>query len=284
MKNKFFSIVTGTLATSMILTGCGMQKKLPAANETSTEQSGEAVSGDVIVSENEAAEDTGNSNATTDVTTNGFAGIGLTGSVESSSANSSTIDDSESGSTESTNSLQHESSDSPFITEVKNYFEGSESVSLMDEDFCVLYDSNYYGADTYWGSIVATLGYPEYYEDNNNGYISSDNGYRWELRYPEAGISTPYDFRVVLVSPSMEKEGADTYIDFIGLDQTPTYRYVKVGDSIEDVREAYGMPSDVELYGTADNLANVIYEDEKGKLEFVVDESNIIKYITIDYA
>ena len=221
MKNKFFSIVTGTLATSMILTGCGMQKIVPTANETSTEQSGEALSGDV---------------------------------------------------------------DNSFITEVKNYFEGSESVSLMDEDFCILYDSNCYGADTYWGSIVETLGYPEYYEDNNNGYISSDNGYRWELRYPDAGLTMPYDFRVVLVSPSMEEEGADTYIDFIGLEQTPTYRQVKVGDSIEEIKDAYGMPTDVELYGTADNIANIIYENEKGKLEFVVDESNIIKYITIDYA
>ncbi len=280
MKNKFISIVTGTLATSMFLTGCGVQDVVRIANEISSEESGEATSEASIVFEGEVAENDDSSNAATI----GNDGINITGGSIGAADDNSAIDNSESDSTEFTNSLQHESSDSPFITEVKNYFEGSESVSLIDEDFYVLYDSNYYGADTYWENIVATLGYPEYYEDNNNGYISSDNGYRWELRYPEAGVSTPYDFRVVLVSPSMEEEGADTYIDFIGLDKTPTYRFVKVGDSIDDVKEAYGMPTDVELYGTTDNLANIIYEDEKGKLEFVVDESNIIKYITIDYA
>ena len=169
------------------------------------------------------------------------------------------------------------------IAGVKAAFDGAKTMTLADTDFCVNYKGKVFGPVMQWSDFTTALGYPKNYEDNNFGFISSEDGYRWELRYP-ASSETPYDFRVVLVSPSMEREGTDTFIDFIGLDQTPTYRDVKVGDSIDVVKAAYGMPTDVRAYEASDAFVSVVYENAIGSLEFVIDDGNKVFAIMIDFA
>ena len=169
------------------------------------------------------------------------------------------------------------------VKNVKAAFEGVKSMPLADTDFCVDYNGQVFGPIMEWSDFTTVLGYPQKYEDNNEGFISAEEGYRWELRYPESQ-KNPYDFRVVLVSEAMEREGADTYIDFIGLDQTPTYRGVKVGDSVDALKDAYGMPTDIRLYEASENYVSAFYENEAGSLEFVLDSSNNIWTIMIHFA
>ena len=168
------------------------------------------------------------------------------------------------------------------LTRVKEAFEDADDMSFDDTDFVVDYDGNVFDSTSKWDDYTKALGYPEKYEDNNFGFISNEEGYRWELRYP-ASSEMPYEFRVILVSPSMEREGADTYIDFIALDQAPTKRGIKAGDSLEALKGAYGKPGSIEPYEAANKLVSVIYSCDTGNLEFVLDDDTV-KYIIMDFA
>jgi hypothetical protein len=184
---------------------------------------------------------------------------------------------------ETSTSVERESTGQDHLSAVRKVFEDDEDLFVDETDFCVDYKSGFFVSTSKWDDYVDELGYPEKYEENNKGFISSEDGYRWEMRYP-ASFQDPYDFRVVLVSPSMEREGADTYIDYIAFDQTPTMRGIKAGDSLEDVKYAYGKPNSIEPYGATSDLVSVVYSCETGDLEFVVDDTDTVKYIMMKFA
>ncbi len=233
MKKAIFKAIAGVMATTLVISGCGLQGEKEATDEASQAETTEVV-------------------------------------AEASTEEASVSD-------------KKESTSGDHLAAVRKILEDDYDLYVDEMDFCVDYKSGFFDATSKWDDYVDALGYPAKYEENNNGFISSEDGYRWEMRYP-ASFQDPYDFRVVLVSPSMEREGADTYIDYIALDQTPTMRGIKAGDSLEDLKTAYGKPSSIEPYGATSDLVSVVYSCETGDLEFVVDETDTVKYIMMHLA
>lgn len=227
--------------------------------------------------------------AASTVTTLSLSGCTTTGIKESDNQGitietTESITNSTTAETTSTGEIEENTVD--HLSEVKQTIEESntEQLSLNDEDFNVTYNNITFDSTSNWDDYVEALGYPSNYEDNNYGYISSENGYRWEMRYPAAG-QDPFDFRVVLVSPSMEREGADTYPDFIVLDKTATARGIQVGNTLTDLLESYGVPTDIaQTNEDSDEHITLTYSGDLGNIDFGIDENDSIYYITIDYA
>ena len=193
---------------------------------------------------------------------------------------------SNSSTTETTSTDEIEENTVDHLSAVKQTIEESdtEQLSLKDEDFNVTYNNITFDSTSNLDDYVDALGYPANYEDYNYGYISSENGYRWEMRYPAAG-QDPFDFRVVFVSPSMEREGADTYPDFIVLDQTATARGIQVGNTLTDLLESYGVPTDIaKTNEDSDEHITLTYSGDLGSIDFGIDENDSIDSITIDFA
>ena len=155
----------------------------------------------------------------------------------------------------------------------------SEKLDLKGEDFTFKYGDNTFDISNDWSDYVDALGYPDNYEENNYGYITTDTAcYRWSLRYPSQA-DFKYDFQVVLASPSMDREGEDTYIESIILIQTETARGIKAGDSVSDIAAAYGRSFDINLHDGSDVWIDITYKYmDEYILVFVVGD-NEIKYI-----
>jgi hypothetical protein len=156
-------------------------------------------------------------------------------------------------------------------------FKNANWAKLTEEDFTYKYGDNTFGITSEWSDYVDALGYPEDFEENNYGYVTTDAaGYRWEMRYPSQS-DAEYDFKVVMVSPSSEIDDVDTYIESISLMQTETVRGIKVGDSVDDLATAYGHPEYISLHDGNDKWTDLTYW-YKGEysLVFVIADNKII--------
>ena len=172
----------------------------------------------------------------------------------------------------------------PELTEKDNEESNEEADLFADANECVLtpqdytfeYNGNTFSIDDNWNDYVDKLGYPEHFEENNYGYINTnEDGYWWEMIYPDQSHSD-YDFHVVFISPSLEREGEDTIFNNIALNNTPTFRGIKSGDSLESLASVYGRPDSIDDFGNDLGWMNVIYEDERGQIVFVTDRERII--------
>ena len=155
-------------------------------------------------------------------------------------------------------------------------FKEAERIKLSEEDFTFEYDDNTFGISSKWRDFADILGYPDEHEENNYGYVTTDNaGYRWSMRYPSQSESD-YDFQVVMVSPSMEREGEDTYIESIELMQTETYRGIKAGDSVSDLAAAYGRPNCITVHKGNDEWSDITYTYNQYVIGFVIADGKIL--------
>lgn len=168
--------------------------------------------------------------------------------------------------------------DNTIMEDTAAIFEGAEDIAVTDEDFVFEYDGHTFSIDNDWHDYIDILDYPEEYEANNYGFVSSySNGLWWKLQYPSSGDSDWY-FAVTLVSPSREREGTDTEVDYIALDMTPTARGVAGGDPAESLVSLYGAPDRIEYFGENAELVWVIYEGMKGEICFAINNEGIIEY------
>ena len=167
--------------------------------------------------------------------------------------------------------------------DIENLLSKANESELTKEDVTITYNGFDIGPDTSYQEIINALSYPENFEDTNNGFISAQEGYRWQLSYPDAlDYSSDYEVRIVCVSPSMEFEGSDTYMDFIYLG-IPTRRDISEYDSIYSLIDAYGAPDDIRE-GSWSGYTDIVYEFEGHELTFTVAEDNTIVFIKIDFA
>ena len=160
--------------------------------------------------------------------------------------------------------------------EEADLFADANECVLTQDDYTFEYNGNTFGIDDNWNDYVDKLGYPEHFEENNYGYINTnEDGYWWEMIYPDQSHSD-YDFHVVFISPSLEREGEDTIFNNIALNNTPTFRGIKSGDSLESLASVYDRPDGFDDFGNDAGWMNIIYEDETGQIVFVTDREKII--------
>jgi hypothetical protein len=165
-------------------------------------------------------------------------------------------------------------------TSIEDAFSDAEDVDLTKEDVSISYNGLDIGPDTTYQEIIDAYSYPENFEDNNNGFISSENGYRWQLQYPDQS-DYDYDVRIVCVSPSMEPEGPDTYIDFVYFG-IPTKKGVTERDSIYTLAQVYGAPDDIRE-AACPEYTDIVYEFDGNELIFTILPDNTIVYMRIDF-
>ncbi len=155
-------------------------------------------------------------------------------------------------------------------------FKESEKVELSEQDFSFEYEDHTFSISSVWSDYVDALGYPDEYEQNNYGYISTNSdGYYWGMRYPSQGDSD-YGFQVVFVSPSREREGADTYVDHISLICVETSRGIKAGDSVSDLASSYGKPDSMTIHEGNDEWSDITYTYQDYSIVFVVSEDKVL--------
>lgn len=135
--------------------------------------------------------------------------------------------------------------------------------------------------------VEALGGYPEDYEDNNQGNISNGNGYRrWQLCYPnyaEPEISIVFLSKQEFDENGMEYHG-EGYSAFVRLENIETARGICVGDSKEEVLSAYGEPLFSQAYTANSDYTEFGYGWDDYTIKFVTDETGeTIRYIMIDY-
>ena len=162
--------------------------------------------------------------------------------------------------------------------EVMGY--GYLDIELTDADFEVTYKGYVINQDTKAEELMDKLGVPEGFEDNNNGYISTLDGYRrWELDYPDFG--SIHDIRVIFATDMKTDE---TYIETIALENIETARGVKKGDSRQAVYESCGLPTVEMPYSDNEEYTELGYIKDNKILSFVVDnETDTVTYIYISY-
>ena len=147
---------------------------------------------------------------------------------------------------------------------------------MTDEDFTFIYGDNTFSISDKWSDFADALGYPDNFEENNYGYVTTDAaGYRWAMHYPSQADSK-YDFNVVMVSPSMDREGGDTYIESITLTQTETARGIKAGDSVSDLANAYGTPQYISLHDGNDEWMDLVYNYGDEYIFFVIADNKVL--------
>lgn len=151
-----------------------------------------------------------------------------------------------------------------------------EKIELSEQDFSFEYENNTFSLTSTQRDFVEALGYPNEYEENNYGYVSTnDDVYYWEMIYPSQS-EFEYGFKVVFVSPSLEREGADTYIGHISLKQVETFRGVKVGDSVIDIADSYGKPDSITVDDANAEWSDITYAYLNYSIVFVVSGDKII--------
>ena len=164
---------------------------------------------------------------------------------------------------------------------VEVLFANAKDCVLTDRDFEFEYNGNTFSIGSKWSDYVDKVGYPKEYEQNNYGYITTDEeGYKWSMRYPVQS-DFHFDFSVVLCSPSCDREGKDTFVSHVDLENVATARGVKGGDSLGNLESAYGKPSRIEDFGNDAGWTKIIYENEKGQIVFVTDGKIILYTILI---
>ena len=151
---------------------------------------------------------------------------------------------------------------------------------LSDKDFEVVYKGYTIDGQTTAEDIKKNLGLPEDFEDNHEGYITTvDQEWRWMIRYPNFSESS--DIKVIFYT---NLDTDETQIKSVELYNSETYRGLKVGDSIKDIYEEYGLPTEKESYGEDHKDLELRYIKDNQRLSFGVDQkSQMIKYIHIGY-
>lgn len=169
-------------------------------------------------------------------------------------------------------------------TDIEDAFSKAKETDRSEEDFTVSYNGFDIGPDTTYQEIIDALGYPEHFEENNNGFVSAEDGYRWELSYPDASEHgyNAFDVRIVCVSPSNDPEGPDTYIDFVYF-TCPTYRDVAIEDSIYSLVDIYGAPDEIRE-SSCPGFTEVVYEFNGNELEFTIMPDYTIRFLRIHFA
>ena len=165
-------------------------------------------------------------------------------------------------------------------TSIEDAFSDAEDIDLTKEDIIVSYNELDIGPETSYQEIIDAYSYPERFEDSNNGFISAEEGYRWELQYPNQ-FDYDFDVRIVCVSPSMDPEGPDTYIDFVYFG-IPTKKGVTERDSIYTLAQVYGAPDDIRE-AACPEYTDVVYELDGNELIFTILPDNTIVYMHIDF-
>ena len=162
--------------------------------------------------------------------------------------------------------------------EVMGY--GYLDIELTDADFEVTYKGYVINQDTKAEELMDKLGVPKGFEDNNNGYISTEDGYRqWELDYPD--FYSIHDMRVIFATDMKTDE---TYIETIALENIETARGVKKGDSRQAVYESCGLPTVEMPYADNEEYTELGYIKDNKILSFVVDnQTDTVTYIYISY-
>ena len=157
---------------------------------------------------------------------------------------------------------------------------GYLDIELTDADFEVTYKGYVINQDTKAEELMDKLGVPKGFEDNNNGYISTLDGYRrWELDYPDFG--SIHDMRVIFATDMKTDE---TYIETIALENIETARGVKKGDSRQAVYESCGLPTVEMPYSDNEEYTELGYIKDNKILSFVVDnQTDTVTYIYISY-
>lgn len=172
-------------------------------------------------------------------------------------------------------------------SKIKTKIMGSDKKQLKEEDFEVSYKNLIINKNTKVEDITKKLGYPEDYEENNHGYISSNAKYRrWNLCYPN--YSNP-EIRITVLSERKyvgeEVKDGDSYIVGVYLEKHSTNRGLKVGDELEKVLKLYGKPDSFDK--DADNAEGLYFlRYSKGGLNLDITLDNDMKnveYIFVDY-
>lgn len=166
--------------------------------------------------------------------------------------------------------------------EIKKVFEDYEESNLTDDDFTVTYNGFNLGPKTSYQELVASLPYPENFEVNNNGYTSTtEDGYRWQLNYPDQSDYN-YEVRINCLSPAIDPEGPDSYIENVWLG-IPTSRGISKYDSIFSLAEVYGAPDEIREAEYFDNYKDIVYENDGNQLIFTISPDCTVVYVKIDY-
>lgn len=159
-------------------------------------------------------------------------------------------------------------------------FSTAKESSLTKEDVTVTYNGFDIGPDTSYQEIIDTLGYPEQFEDSNNGFVSAEDGYRWQLNYPEA--YGEYEISITCVSPSNDPEGPDSCVEHIYF-EFPTNRGVAIYDSIYTLADVYGAPDEIREASWAGDT-EVVYIFDGNELEFTIGPDNTIRLLRVHFA
>lgn len=166
--------------------------------------------------------------------------------------------------------------------QIKKVFEDSEESNLTDDDFTVSYNGLNLGPQTSYQDLIGTLPYPENFETNHNGYISTtEDGYRWQLNYPDQSDYN-YEVRINCLSPAIDPEGPDSYIENVWLG-IPTSRGISLYDSIFSLAEVYGSPDEIRKAEYSDNYTKVVYKNGSNQLIFTISPDCTVAYVEIDY-
>lgn len=177
---------------------------------------------------------------------------------------------------------EEENSDTSIVAEENVQATQSDlpECELEDADFEVTYEGYTINGQTTAEDIESNLGVPEDFEDNNNGYIATvDDEWRWQLIYPD--FTNESDIKVVFYTDLVTDE---TMIKMVALVNVETYRGIAVGDSMDDVYEAYGLPTEEMPYESNAEYLELDYVKDDQRISFVVDEaSGLVKYIYVDY-
>ena len=165
-------------------------------------------------------------------------------------------------------------------TNDENVKSDSLESNLVNEDFEVVYKGYTINGQTLADDVKANLGIPEDFEYNHDGYISTvERDWIWELIYPN--YTDESDIKVIFYT---NLDTDVTTIKSVHLEKVETSRGITVGDSINDVYEAYGLPTEEKPYEYGENYKELNYIRDNQELSFVIDgESNVIEYIYINY-
>lgn len=179
-------------------------------------------------------------------------------------------------------STQEENSDTSMVAEENVQATQSDlpECELEDADFEVTYEGYTINGQTTAEDIESNLGVPEDFEDNNNGYIATvEDEWRWQLIYPD--FTNESDIKVVFYTDLVTDE---TMIKMVALVNVETYRGIAVGDSMDDVHKAYGLPTEEMPYESNAEYLELDYVKDNQRISFVIDEaSGLVKYIYVDY-
>lgn len=161
-------------------------------------------------------------------------------------------------------------------SDLNNIFMESEKIELSEQDFAFEYKGKTFSFLSNWNDYVDALGYPNEYEQNNYGYISTNNdGYYWGMCYPSQSEYN-YDLYVVFVSPSRQREGDDTFVHHISLKQVETARGIKAGDSAEDLADTYGKPYSITNHDGDSNWTDITYNYLNHSIVFVIEDNKVL--------